>query len=257
MDIFWLKLVLSFFVGGLYVAFTIFLSEKLGSKIGGILLGLPSTTLVSLIFIYWTQGTETLLLASAIIPAVMAINLFFVITFISLYNRGINIAFVSAVLVWAILALIIVLLNPNLFFSVLVFIFTFGISMLLLGKYPHTKLGKIHSSRTEFTYRSVFAGGVISSSVLAANYVGAVWGGVLGTFPAAFSSSLYLLSKKHGFAFASSVAKNIPFGTIGTVIFAISLSTVSSHFDIVISFIISYLLSLFYAVLVYFVILKK
>ncbi|MBN1224817.1 MAG: DUF3147 family protein, partial [Candidatus Aminicenantes bacterium] len=51
--IFLIKLVLSFFVGGAWVAAATLIADKYGTKIGGIIIGLPSTLLVSLFFIGW------------------------------------------------------------------------------------------------------------------------------------------------------------------------------------------------------------
>ena len=55
---FWYKLLLSFLVGGCWVTLTTIIAEKFGSKIGGLLGGLPSTIVVSLLFIGLTQNAE-------------------------------------------------------------------------------------------------------------------------------------------------------------------------------------------------------
>ena len=43
-DVFLFKLLLSFVVGGCYIAAMLWVSERFGSKIGGILIGLPLTS---------------------------------------------------------------------------------------------------------------------------------------------------------------------------------------------------------------------
>ena len=68
-SIFLFKLFLSFIVGGLYIALTIRISERIGSRIGGLLIGLPSTLLVSLIFIAWTQNAGAAVSAGETLPA--------------------------------------------------------------------------------------------------------------------------------------------------------------------------------------------
>ena len=93
MDLFWIKLILSFFIGGTYIAFTIWIAEKFGSKIGGIILGLPSTTLVSLIFIAWTQDVSAVLTALPTTTAALSVSALFVSAFILSYRYGIKIAF--------------------------------------------------------------------------------------------------------------------------------------------------------------------
>src|SRR3989338_7591097 len=92
MDLFFVKLILSFIVGGSWLAFTLWISEKFGSKIGGIIIGLPSTTLVSLLFIAWTQDSSAAVAAVVIIPAVTAVSLIFSYAFVALYKEKLGIA---------------------------------------------------------------------------------------------------------------------------------------------------------------------
>ncbi|MDI9559183.1 MAG: DUF3147 family protein, partial [Pseudomonadota bacterium] len=53
-NIFVLKLILSFIVGSLWITMVTILAEKYGTRIGGLMAGLPSTILISLFFIAWT-----------------------------------------------------------------------------------------------------------------------------------------------------------------------------------------------------------
>lgn len=52
------KLALSFLIGGLWIALGIALAERRGPKLGGLIIGFPSTVLFSLFFIAWTQSTQ-------------------------------------------------------------------------------------------------------------------------------------------------------------------------------------------------------
>ena len=115
MDLFWIKLILSFFIGGTYIAFTIWIAEKFGSKIGGIILGLPSTTLVSLIFIAWTQDVSALTALPTTTAAFCKRT--FVSAFILSYRYGIKIAFSIAFNLGS-LGVLLVLLKLDLLFSI-------------------------------------------------------------------------------------------------------------------------------------------
>jgi uncharacterized membrane protein (GlpM family) len=100
-------------------------------------------------------------------------------------------------------------------------------------------------------FRSVFAGSVIALALLLSKFIGPVWGGLFAVFPAAFSSSLYLLSKKHGFEFVSAVTRTMPFGSIGTAIFAIALYFSIPYLDFLPALVASYGISLVYAIIMY------
>jgi len=68
MDPFIIKLIISFFVGAIWITSVTVISEKLGTKIGGVLGGLPSTCLIALFFIGWTQSPEVASHATIIMP---------------------------------------------------------------------------------------------------------------------------------------------------------------------------------------------
>ena len=83
-DIFILKLVLSFLIGGAWVTTATHLADRYGTKIGGIITGLPSTALIALFFIGWTQSPVIAVDATTIIPAIGTVNALFLVVYILL-----------------------------------------------------------------------------------------------------------------------------------------------------------------------------
>ena len=220
MDMFALKLLLSFLVGGAYIAFTIWLSEKFGSKLGGIAMGLPSTALVSFIFIAWTQDLSAAVSAAPITPLVTAACTIFVAAFVRFYGLGRAKSLALALLVWVALTIPFVLLHADsILFSLAVAAIFFAVSISYLRRFPHRKLPRNVSSTGEFLFRSAFAGTIVACAVFFGKTLGPLWGGLFAAFPAAYSSSLFLLSRKHGIDFTASVARSMPFGSIANVVF--------------------------------------
>lgn len=78
-DLFIVKLILSFFVGGLYTIISTVAADKFGSKIGGLISGLPSTALFGLFFIGWTQNPQASSEATTLIPASLGVSCIFVL----------------------------------------------------------------------------------------------------------------------------------------------------------------------------------
>lgn len=221
--IFFIKLILSFIAGGSFIAFLIWLSEKFGSKIGGMLIGLPSTGLISLIFIAWTQNTEAAVSALPVFPATIGAATLFSVAFIYFHKYGNVSSFFLALLLWFALSF------PLAFFSLKNIWISFGLAIVFVGiaiwklnKFPYRKLDKFSLSRSEFLFRVILAGGIISLAVLLGKVLGPLWGGMFASFPAAFSSSLLILKRRHGIEFASSVARTMPYGAISNILFAIS-----------------------------------
>lgn len=83
-NIFVLKLILSFIVGSLWITMVTILAEKYGTRIGGLMAGLPSTIPISLFFIAWTQSERVAVDATTIVPIIGGINCIFIVAYIFL-----------------------------------------------------------------------------------------------------------------------------------------------------------------------------
>lgn len=219
MDFFWLQVALSFVVGGLYIAVCIWAAERFGSLWGGIIIGLPSTSLVSFAFIGLTQGTQAVVQAIPIVPLAFGMNAFYVLLFVKLEARlGWKAALVLSLLAWAAILLPVTSLHPdNLAFTTAAGIACMGLGVILGRGIANRKIDNTHTSTAEFALRAAFAGLVIASAVILAKTQGPTWGGMMAGFPAAFSASLILISRKHGNGFASAVAKNMPWGNLACI----------------------------------------
>ncbi len=251
-DPFIIKLILSFIVGGSWIAFTIWISERFGSKIGGILIGLPSTILVSLLFIAWTQSNSAAVSAVPVIPAATAVNSLFLVAFILLYRYGRSVAYLGAVLVWCLLVLPLVALRlNNLAISLVLAAFFFTLSLSFLRRFPHRKLPGAILTKKEILFRVIFGGGFVMLAVFFGKTLGPLWGGMFASFPAAFSSSLLILSHRHGFDFMTSVTKTMPYGNMGSIIFVIAFFFLVPLYGLALGVIAAYIASLIFAIFVY------
>lgn len=258
MDPFIVKLVLSFIVGGLYIAFTIWVSEKFGSKIGGLITGLPSTVLLSLIFIAWSQNPQVAVLAVTVVPSAISACTLFLVSFIFFYRFGRLLAFAIGILTWFSLSSPLVILHTNnIFLSVIIAIIFFTFSTQFLKKFPYRKIGKFQYCHKDFVFRIVFTGSIVAGVVLLTKILGPFWGGLFASFPAAYLSSMYLLSEKYGINFTASVAKTMVYGSMGNVVFAITFFLVVPMIGIISGTIISYLFALIFAIFTYRFVLPK
>lgn len=78
MNTFLFKLILMFAVDGIWILLVTVLVEKYGTKSGGVISGIPSTTAITLFFIGWTHTptfasqTTTLIFAMAVAAMTVA-----------------------------------------------------------------------------------------------------------------------------------------------------------------------------------------
>lgn len=218
---FWIKFGLSFLVGGIWVTMSSVTAERFGSKVGGLIGGLPSTIVVTLLFIGLTQTPDRAAESAMIVPLVMGVNGIFVTVFISLSKRGLLPSLVGALLTWLCLASILIGLNiQTLWVSVP------GWLLLATGCFLVVEKGmKIVSQRRkairytagQIASRAAISGTVVAFAVLMSKIAGPLAGGIFATFPAVFLSNLIISYRTGGPDFASAVAKSLMVSGIATV----------------------------------------
>ncbi|HOE15862.1 MAG TPA: DUF3147 family protein [Syntrophorhabdaceae bacterium] len=226
-DPFILKLILSFITGSLWITIGTVLAERYGTKIGGLVAGLPSTILVSLFFIAWTQSVETATAATTVVPIVGGINCLFIIVYIYLIRTGFWLALSGALAVWFFSSLILVIIGFNSFpFSVFAYI-----CMLVFSyRVAEHKLSVRSESGKKMQYtapiilsRGAFSGLVIVLAVVMTKIGGPLIGGAFAMFPAMFIGTLFITYFTHGASFSSAVMKSSIPGAVSVVVYGASV----------------------------------
>jgi hypothetical protein len=223
--IFILKLLLSFVVGSLWITIGTVLAEKYGTKIGGLVAGLPSTILISLFFIAWTQSTHVAVDTTTIVPIIGAVNCLFIIIYIALLRINFWIALGGAFIVWFLLSFGIVVSGFNSFlislisYVCLVFVSHFVVEKGLKVKSESGK--QIHYSSALIFFRALFSGLVIVLAVVVTKVGGPLLGGMFVMFPAMFVGMIFMTYYSRGAAFSAAVMKSSILGAISVVIYGI------------------------------------
>jgi uncharacterized membrane protein (GlpM family) len=255
MDDFILKVILSFLVGGLYVGGVVWLSERLGSRIGGAFAGLPSTILVSLIFISITEGAGATQIAVAIIPLMLLASLMYAFVFLEATTKfkkpkrypG---AILAATIAWFLAALLVKAFS-NISFFALIILTLCGLIVFnyWFRHFTATAPVKIPLPSNIYLLRFLSGGAVIAGAVVTARYLGPVWGGIVSSFPAMLGSILYFLNKSQGEVFLRGFLRGLPFSYISMLIFIILIYLTITRLSIYFSFVIAIAGSLFYTFL--------
>lgn len=255
---FWLKLALSFIVGSLWVTLTTLSAERFGSRVGGLIGGLPSTVVIALLFIGFTQSPQVAAQATTVMPIAQGLNGLFVLTFMSLVRRGVWVGILGALLVWFVQSLILYLLDiQSIWLSLTGWLVLLIFCYWVLERWMKvTSRRKVQASYPSFQiiWRAVFGGAVIAWAVFMGKIGGPLLGGIFGSFPAMFLSTLVITSITGGPDFSRSVGKallisgliNVPvyeivvrllyptiglgFGTIFALIFSIGTGYLTLQF---------------------------
>ena len=201
-----LKIILSFVVGGLFVAGCTAAAERFGTHAGGVIGGIPSTIAVALLSIGLISGPRAASEATDVIPLVVGFNGLFLVGFAVFARRGLLPGLGGGLVVWFLLSLAVVLSGFRDFVvSVGVFFLLFFVSDDLLRR--RLNLPAYGGARVRPTIRGMLARAVLSGTVIAlAGYsstvAGPIVGGLLSVFPAVFVSTLFITARAQGIEFA-------------------------------------------------------
>ncbi len=210
---FWLKLGLSFLVGSLWVTLTTFSAERFGSKVGGLIGGLPSTVVIALLFIGITQSPQVAAQTTTVMPLAQGLNGLFVLTFVLLVRRGIWAGLLGALAVWIIQSTVLYLLEIRSWWvSVVGWLVLLGFCYWMLERWmlvPSKEKVKIPHPLTQLIWKALFGGAVIAWAVLMGKLGGALLGGIFSSFPAMFLSTLVITAQSAGPEFSRSVGKSL------------------------------------------------
>ncbi len=210
---FWLKLLLGFIVGSLWVTLTTVSAERFGSKVGGLIGGLPSTVVIALLFIGLTQSPQVAAEATTIMPLAQGLNGLVVITFMLFIPRGLWAGLLSAVPLWFFQSTLLYLLNIQYFWiSLLGWLILLVFCFLIVEKWmriPSTEKLDLSYPPSQLAWRALFGGSVIAFAVFMGKVGGPLLGGIFGSFPAMFLSTLVITYKTGGPAFSRSVGKSL------------------------------------------------
>lgn len=225
MDPFVVKVFLSLIIGIIWVILSTYIAERVSGKIGGLIVGLPSTAVISLLFIGLTQGIPAALTASKIIPFSSGLYCFYFIAYLLLTKKGFKQGFFGSLIVWFIFAIVAVRFSPdNLLVSIILWLILVAscIWWVVKNVQINHKLIPKKIIGNPLWLKALITGTVISLIVIIGKIAGPKWGGVFANFPALTISTYLVTIKSGGIEFTRLIAKNILISTTTTIgIFAI------------------------------------
>ncbi|MCR4277131.1 MAG: DUF3147 family protein [Candidatus Roizmanbacteria bacterium] len=229
MDLFIIKVFFSLITGIIFVVISTYLAERVSGKLGGIIVGLPSTAVISILFVGLTQGIPAAKTAAAIVPYSSGLYCFFFIVYLLTTKKDFKIGFAFSLLVWLFFAFFASFISPkNLFNSIII-----GFILITLTIYWAVK--KIHINHSlipkkiissPIWLKALLTVSVIATIVVISKLAGPKWGGIFATFPALTISTILITVKSGGTEFTRLIAKNVLISTTTTI----SLFAIFSYF---------------------------
>jgi hypothetical protein len=222
-----LKVILSFLIGGGYVLAVVLFSERVGSRIGATIAGLPSTILIGIIFIILTSGSAAGRTALAIVPLMFSATLLYALVFIVITakltgRKRLISGVLIATFVWLVFSLAIRQM-ASLPFWTIASLGTLSLIAFSIGlrKFRSVDTNRVKLPKSTHLLRFLIGGAIIATSVLAAKFLSPTWGGIVASFPAMLGVILYFLDKTQGNLFLRGFIQSLPVGYVSSLLFIV------------------------------------
>lgn len=238
-----------------------YFADRYGTKIGGIITGLPSTALLSLFFIGWTQSPNISVEATTIIPLIGAVNALFLVVYITLVRTGFWLALISSFLVWGGLSFGLVQLNlKNFFLSTAIYLAVVMLSFFLVEKGIKVKserANKVESTLKTLMFRGLFSGAIIAFAVIMGKIGGPLLGGMFAMFPAMFTGTLLITYFSQGPLFSSAMMKVALVSASSVVLYAFLVRYTYVPLGLYAGTLVSIVVSFSYAYIIHILLVKR
>lgn len=260
-NLFYIQLITSFFVGGIFIALLSFLAERSSRKIAGIVLSLPSTVVVSFIFIAWANSPKVIGDITAVVIAADLAVLMFAIVYMYLSKiklkkiYSILLCLTGAIFTWFLISLPFAYIKfDNLLLAIIIYIIGAFITYYFLSikNTRNEKIKTIKYTNAQKIGRAIFAGSIIALSVFLSKVINPFWGGIFSGFPAAFTSTFVILHWYYGERMLFKIGKTVAAGSFVYTSFIFASHWAFPAFGIILGTLLSYSVS----ILIFFTIKK-
>lgn len=241
-DIFLLKVIFT-------VAFVIILSlitERLGPRFAGILLGLPTGTAITLFF-FGLEISPEFAAKSAVfnLAGVAAMHLLFFVYYRASINsnkKGIFYAAILSILTYLSAAAILRLIGFTIWTSILVPAISIPVTLYLFKDVKDTIVKK----KTRLTTNTILTRSLITAAIIiavteSAKHLGPQWAGLFSAFPTTVFPLMIIIHYTHGAKHVHTILKNIPKSQGAVVFYSLGVFYLYPKIGIIYGTIIAYL----------------
>ena len=221
-------------------------AQHYGDKAGGFIAGLPSTAVVSLLFIAYTHGAAHAYEATGVFPLSVAIYGIFLSVYAALAGRyGYTKALVGATFAWCVLEYILFRVHPS---SDMLWILAASTAVFLLSclfvrglHIPGHGPVPVRTTPGRITLQAMASGAIVAAAVAGSRFGGPVLGGILSAFPAVAISTLAVTARNAGVGLTRAmVLPMIVSGIINCTVFALAFRYTVAHARLLEALVLSY-----------------
>ncbi|MBC8278782.1 MAG: DUF3147 family protein [FCB group bacterium] len=205
-----------------------FVTERLGSKVGGLIANLPSHMLISLVFLGIMNGADYVVEMTPGIPVGMMLNSIFTFAFVLLLRFGLLAATAGSLLIWLVTAVgAAYLFTDNMVVNIVVYVVVTLATYLALEHVfviRAVSTAKKRYSLVQMILRAVFAGSVVVSVLLLSKLLNPLVLGIFSVFPAVMLVTMVILAINQNRQFAQATGKVLILSSSNIVVFGLGIA---------------------------------
>lgn len=227
-DPFVLRVALSVVLGGLAVAAFTTAAERVGSRVGGLLLSFPVKVTLALFLIGLNEGADFAARAAVEVPAGIGVNVVFLVATALLVRRLAPWpAMLCALALWAVAGIAVVLRPAHTLSEAMLYWLvpaTLGLALLHgVGGLRGDRRAKSGDTFgwTGLATRAAGAGAIVGLSLVLARVGGPVLGGLASVFPSGWITTMVILTRSHGAEFTGATVRVMVAGSLAPVVFGV------------------------------------
>ena len=196
------RLLLTFVAMGIWVSVIALATERWGGKLGGFLVGIPSTSAFSLFFIGLYVSPSAAVNATDAFPVFMSLTGVFLLCFGLTARKNFRAGLATSMLVWFALSFLVVVIDLNDFILSLAISAAVSVTIYVGFRIRRNPVMKPRNrtglSKSILLLRFMFGGGVVSIAVLMGQMGIPILSGMFAAFPALTISTLIAIQMDGG-----------------------------------------------------------
>lgn len=219
-------------------------AQRFGGNVGGFIAGLPTTAVLTIFFITYTEGAHHGFNVTGIFPLAIAVNAVFLAAFAAFSRKSFSTGLLAALGIWLLVQSVLFCFHPVRFGVVVALgLLLFLVSLLFVGSIdiPDSRTRPVPHGLCDIVIRACSGGAIIVLAMVGSRWGGPVLGGILAAFPGTVVATLIITDVYGGRDLARIMARPMMIsGVVNCMVFALVYRAIVLHMHLLNALTIAY-----------------
>ena len=211
-------------------------AQNFGGKVGGFIAGLPSTAVLAIFFITYTEGPRYGYDVTGVFPLAISVNAVFLAAFATFSRKSFSGGLLTGLIIWVLVQSVLLYFH-SVGFSVVVIlgVMLFLGSLLFVSRLdtPDPGARPVRHGMVEIAIRAGCGGAIIVLAMIGSRFGGPGLGGILSAFPATVIATLIITNTYGGRDLTRIMVRPMMVsGVVNCTVFALAYRHVVLHMHV-------------------------